>query len=339
MGLGRDKAKAAILTPQVVAPFFGGGGGEGGAAGAAGSYLSATAVAAGGHHSGAIDSKGTVYTWGHGLWHQLGHGSGGAAAEGGRPENACEPRAVDALARAGGATRLALGHAHSLAVVGHAGILASWGSDENGSLGQGVLWPRAYSPLPHPVLEAGSDDGRGGPSLSAGASAAASAAGGFFSSLVSRVRRRTTGGGGASPAPPPPPQSSGPPPPSSPPPPLRGVLQAAAGWKHSAAVGAAGELWTWGWGGAPGAGGFVSGAGADLGGGQLGIGDPGEDRMAPARVQRLELPGGGGGGGSGSGSGRAALDLRAGGAWRARQVSCGRNHTAAVVEVDAGAVD
>ncbi len=108
---------------------------------------------------------------------------------------------------------------------------------------------------------------------------------------------------------------------------MRGVVSAAAGWKHSAAVGAAGELWTWGWGGAPGAGGFVSGAGADLGGGQLGIGDPGEDRLAPARVQRLVLPA------------ARALDLRGGGAWRALQVSCGRNHTAAVVEVDASAVE
>jgi hypothetical protein len=81
---------------------------------------------------------------------------------------------------------------------------------------------------------------------------------------------------------------------------------------------------------------LVSGAGADLGGGQLGIGDPGEDRYAPARVQRVALSGGGSSGG-------AFVDLRGGGGggttWRALQVSCGRNHTAAVVEVDVGGLD
>jgi len=180
-----------------------------------------------------------------------------------------------------------------------------------------MLWPRPYSLLPAPVHAAGTDDGTGGPGA------------GFFS-----------GWGRKKPA------ADAPPP--QPPPPLQGVVGCAAGWKHSAAVGAGGELWTWGWGGAPGAGGFVGGAGADLGGGQLGIGDAGEDRYAPARVQRLVLgaaavESGGGGGATGARGGRPAssgtvLDLRGGGVWRALQVSCGRNHTAAVVEVMAADV-
>jgi alpha-tubulin suppressor-like RCC1 family protein len=104
------------------------------------------------------------------------------------------------------------------------------------------------------------------------------------------------------------------------------LATAAAGWRHCAGADGDGRLYTWGWGGAVGGGGLLS-PNEDLGAGQLGLGDD-RDAHEPGQVQRLLLGGG------------SFRDLRqsggaGGGLWRALAVSCGRNHTAAVVEVDA----
>lgn len=84
-----------------------------------------------------------------------------------------------------------------------------------------------------------------------------------------------------------------------------------------------GRLYTWGWGGAVGSAGFLS---ADLGAGQLGHGDE-MDYHEPKQVQRLLMARG------------KFRDLRQNipgidSSWQAVQVSCARNHTAAVVEVN-----
>lgn len=106
------------------------------------------------------------------------------------------------------------------------------------------------------------------------------------------------------------------------------LTSAAAGWKHSAGVGTSGQLYAWGWGGAAGSGGLM-GPNYDLGAGQLGLGEI-SDEHEPRQVQRLLL----------SSSRNTYRDLRqrvgpTAHPWRAVQVSCGRNHTAAVVEVQA----
>ncbi|KXZ45322.1 hypothetical protein GPECTOR_56g419 [Gonium pectorale] len=91
---------------------------------------------------------------------------------------------------------------------------------------------------------------------------------------------------------------------------------AAVGWRHCAVAGRDGKLFTWGWCGAAGMGGYQ-----DYGGGQLGLGDE-ADRWAPAQVLRLFT------------SRHRYYDLRAPHLppWRVLAVAAGRNHTAAVVE-------
>ena len=154
--------------------------------------------------------------------------------------------------------QLTMGFSHSMAV-GNFGSTFTWGTDENGSLGQGMKWPRPGSRVPVAIpvnLESG-----------------------------------------------------------------------ACGWKHTAGVGKEGQLHCWGWGGAVGSAGLMGG-GYDLGAGQLGLGDD-MDYHEPRQVQRLLL----------SSRRNAYRDLRqtvgsAGKGWRAVQVSCGRNHTAAVIEAE-----
>lgn len=91
---------------------------------------------------------------------------------------------------------------------------------------------------------------------------------------------------------------------------------------YNAGVTESGQMYTWGWGGAVGSAGFGS---ADLGAGQLGHGDE-MDCHEPKLVQRLLMPRG------------RFRDLRQNipgvdSSWQALQVSCARNHTAAMVEV------
>jgi hypothetical protein len=136
--------------------------------------------------------------------------------------------------------------------------VATWGTDDSGSLGQGFKWPRPAAPAPEAV----------------------------------KVR----------------------------------LSAAAAGWRHCAGVDGDGRLFSWGWGGAVGGGGLTN-PNEDLGAGQLGLGDN-LDAHEPRQVHRLLI-------------GRSGFrDLRqtvgpGGGLWRALEAACGRNHTAAVVEVQA----
>eukprot|EP00850_Spirogloea_muscicola_P021744 SM000260S09940 [mRNA] locus=s260:142979:146147:+ [translate_table: standard] len=90
------------------------------------------------------------------------------------------------------------------------------------------------------------------------------------------------------------------------------MVQVACGWKHTAAVSANGILFTWGWGGAPGA---AVGSG-DSGGGQLGL-DNDFDQPVPAQVALLATSSIGGA------QPQRVLPVL--------QVSCGFNHTAAVL--------
>lgn len=152
--------------------------------------------------------------------------------------------------------QVSLGFSHSLAV-GSYGASASWGTDDSGCLGQGFMWPRPASPVPHGI----------------------------------KVR----------------------------------LAQAAAGWRHCGGVDEDGRLYTWGWGGAVGAGGLIT-PNDDLGAGQLGHGDD-RDKFEPLQVMRLLV------GRSGFRDLRQSVGPGAG-LWRALQVACGRNHTAAVVEVE-----
>lgn len=114
------------------------------------------------------------------------------------------------------------------------------------------------------------------------------------------------------------------------------VLQVACGWQHSAGVTPDGRLFTWGWGGAVGGGGLLDKY-ADLGGGQLGLGDD-LDQHTPVQVQRVMIGSRASrdlrrvGGGGAQGRTYAAAQPAAGG-WAARQASCGRNHTAVVLRI------
>lgn len=89
-----------------------------------------------------------------------------------------------------------------------------------------------------------------------------------------------------------------------------------AGWKHSAAIDADGRLYTWGWGGSQGTALSFEDGGT---GGQLGLGDD-NDRWEPSAVEWLS---------SSTPSGTIPWD-----SWKAVQVSCGLQHTVALVSLD-----
>lgn len=95
-------------------------------------------------------------------------------------------------------------------------------------------------------------------------------------------------------------------------------VQVSTGWKHTAAVGHTGQLYSFGWGGSVGtATSFETGRSS---GGQLGLGNE-FDYWAPTQVTDLRL----------SVDGRAQPDLAS--SWKAVQVSCGFNHTTAIIEL------
>uniref|UniRef100_A0A7S0WTF2 Uncharacterized protein n=1 Tax=Chlamydomonas leiostraca TaxID=1034604 RepID=A0A7S0WTF2_9CHLO len=91
------------------------------------------------------------------------------------------------------------------------------------------------------------------------------------------------------------------------------------GWQHSALVDQGGALYTWGWSGAANS----DRSWLDGGGGQLGQGDD-RDRWEPTPVSRLHT------------SEQRFYDLRMSYVkpWRVVQVSAGRTHTAAVIDVE-----
>lgn len=97
-------------------------------------------------------------------------------------------------------------------------------------------------------------------------------------------------------------------------------MQVSAGWKHSCGTGHAGQLYGWGWGGSVGS--TTSLESGRSSGGQLGLGDE-FDYWAPTQVADLQTA--------------ARQEVSAGQnapVWNAVQVSCGFNHTAAVIEID-----
>ena len=101
------------------------------------------------------------------------------------------------------------------------------------------------------------------------------------------------------------------------------AMQAAAGWKHSAAVSASGRLHTWGWGGSMGT--TTPMMKQHSSGGQLGLGNE-LDWWGPTRVQSIQDQQGA--------VAQQHADTEAGKVlWLVKQVACGFNHTAAVLEL------
>ena len=97
-------------------------------------------------------------------------------------------------------------------------------------------------------------------------------------------------------------------------------MQVSSGWKHCAAVTGSGKLITWGWGGSMG---HPSLDTLQSSGGQLGLGSD-TDRWEPANVGWIE-----------DRDADMMLQITADGReqWRALQVACGFNHTAAIIEM------
>jgi alpha-tubulin suppressor-like RCC1 family protein len=267
------------------------------------------AVAAGNHHSLAMTDDGRLYAWGDNKHGALGLGPSPALA----PSPTLVPALWQPRVRA-----IAAGHFHSGALDAEGGAWV-WGHGQHWALGLGEKRLSVHTPVP------------------LGLSLVASLALGGSHSMAVRTTEHVAIWGADEHG------SLGqgarwPQPPLLRPAPLPLQLkQAAAGWRHSAGVTSDGRLFCWGWSGAVGAGGLLD-PGTDLGGGQLGSGTL-EDLHVPTQVQRIAM------GRPGSGLFR---DLRAsaavgaqgrayaggsGGGWRALQVACGRNHTAAVVEI------
>ena len=98
-------------------------------------------------------------------------------------------------------------------------------------------------------------------------------------------------------------------------------LQVSTGWMHSAAVGPHGELYAWGWGGSVGtATSYETGRSS---GGQLGLGNE-FDYWAPTQITDLQTA---------IQDKQPPESVAPAAEWRALQVSCGFNHTAAVVQI------
>ena len=111
-----------------------------------------TAIAAGGFHSLAMTDRGAVYSFGHGMHGQLGHGD---------TSDQPTPRLIDGLPERGRVVAVAAGAHHSLAVSDR-GAIYSFGYGGHGQLGHG---DRADQLLPQPVaaLEAVRAGGVAGP--------------------------------------------------------------------------------------------------------------------------------------------------------------------------------
>jgi alpha-tubulin suppressor-like RCC1 family protein len=96
----------------------------------------ATAISAGGYHTCALLSGGTVKCWGRGIEGQLGHGAFLSDSNPSSP-----PVSVQGLS---GATALAAGLFHACAITS-AGSVECWGSDSAGQLGDAVVGPPGSS--------------------------------------------------------------------------------------------------------------------------------------------------------------------------------------------------
>ncbi|MEW5313555.1 MAG: hypothetical protein WDW38_005114 [Sanguina aurantia] len=97
-------------------------------------------ITAGFHSSGCIDDKGRPFTWGHGLYWQLGQG---------KDQHELVPTQ---LAGPIPARSLSIGHMHSIASREPFGQLHLWGTDDSGTLGQGEgVWANRPIRVPTPI--------------------------------------------------------------------------------------------------------------------------------------------------------------------------------------------
>jgi alpha-tubulin suppressor-like RCC1 family protein len=287
LGLGRGTVAAA--APRLLPAL------RGGVAG----------VAAGAEHSLAVTASGEVLSWGAGARFQLGHGVAARALRFLAARDEAVPRLVRALETVRVAS-VAAGHFHSLAVAAD-GALLSWGAGRFRQLGlpedADAPAPRRVPGLPRAAAAAGG----GAHSLVVEAFGGAVLAFGTNQAGCLGLGDKAPPGAGVRAA--------------ARVPSVNAAISLAAGWKHSAAVTADGELLTWGWGGSEGGALTIQAGGS--GGGQLALGDD-FDRWAPTPVVRLAL-------GDGRVLARRGPDGRA--LWRAVQVAAGLNHTAVVVEI------
>jgi alpha-tubulin suppressor-like RCC1 family protein len=289
---------------------LGRGGGGNGDDGAAPRLLQAlrgspiVGVAAGAEHSLAVTASGEVLSWGAGARFQLGHGVAARALRFLAARDEPAPRLVRALETVR-VSSVAAGHFHSLTVAAD-GALLSWGAGRFRQLGlpedADAPAPRCVPGLPRAAAAAGGGahslavESLGGAVLAFGTNQAGCLGLGEKAPPGVGVRAAARV-------------------------PCVNAVSVAAGWKHSAAVTADGELLTWGWGGSEGGALTIQAGGS--GGGQLALGDD-FDRWAPTPVARLAL-------GDGRVLARRGRDGRA--LWRAVQVAAGLNHTAVVVEI------
>ena len=98
----------------------------------------------GGHHTAALTSRGTVYTWGFDDDGRLGHGS---------PGHQFTPKVIQSLSSVQ-VVHIACGCWHSAALTS-AGAVYTWGSCKSGQLGQALSSVDASLELKLPVAEAG----------------------------------------------------------------------------------------------------------------------------------------------------------------------------------------
>ena len=289
-----------------------------------------TALAAGARHSIAVTANGAVFTWGADFEGCLGHGGETSARFDSRNagssflrtaydslarfagkgnKNASSPRLVRALADAGvRAVAASCGDAHSL-VLDDAGTVHAFGQGRFNQLGVGAARNVAWLETPTPVEIPAELSGGGVARLEAGGNfnVAVTRDGGLLSwgangngecgGGVEDDGRRDRPRAVARPTDPKTRRSLA-------------FQEVDAGWRHAAATTRDGRLFAWGWGGSAG----QHWEDAFTTGGQLGVGDGQVDHWEPTRV-----PGIGGGGG---------------GAPRAKSVSCGFNHTVALVSDD-----
>jgi centromeric protein E len=101
-----------------------------------------TALVCGYHHSSAISDRGVLFTWGRGIFGQLGHDNN---------ESCCVPTPVSSLSQHR-VLQVACGWQHTLALT-HTGRVLAWGYGDDGQLGHGdandYLSPREVQAISH----------------------------------------------------------------------------------------------------------------------------------------------------------------------------------------------
>ncbi|KAF5840100.1 regulator of chromosome condensation 1/beta-lactamase-inhibitor protein II [Dunaliella salina] len=266
-------------------------------------------LAAGAEHSMALTSAGDVLSWGAGAFGALGLGGKGAGAGGGDVK--WEPQQIRGDLRSARVRSLVANY-FSSGAVDDQGRAWTWGHGLHWQLGHGTMehqmMPKQVPGLSgvttmalgHMHALAGTAVGRlytwGTDEFGALGRGEASMKVRLPVKTPTEVRGVSGLGTGAAPK------------------------ALAAGWKHSAGITPDGRVLTWGWNGAYNEDSWFMG---DSGSGQLGQGDN-HDRWDPTLVQRLHT------------SPKRFYDLRMSyiKPWKALQISCGRNHTAAVIETE-----